>query len=319
MKRTAAVCALALGLASCGGNPFGDTTTTDPGDGSSGITIPESLASDLSGFTYNPAAGTLTVEGVFLDSDNFAGSYVRNPALDVPGYLAFTVQDDPLDQHVTAYTQSINGTGAVVSVSGGQFGTFNGGTSYTRNGTFDPPDTGGGDTGLVTYAGNYVGVTDLPGDETDLLPVPPGVDPALLPGQAATVSGEIFINVDFNDNSLKGLIFNRQLDLNDALLAPGSGGTLAVGDLALDPGIIAADGTFTGDVRLDGDEQDRGDYGGIFGGINSEAVAGSIYVADHLVEPGTDEEEFGIFVLGRCGGPEETAAVCAVVEDFETP
>lgn len=314
MKRIAALGVLALGIASCGdGNPFSTTSTDGSTDGSTTTTsVPETIASDLSGFSFNPTSGTLTIEGVFLDSDNFAGSYVRTPALDVPGYVAFTVQDDPLDQHVTAYAQTINGTGSAVAVTGGQFGTFNGGATFTRSGDFDEPTTAG-DTGLVSYAGNYVGVTDLPGDETELLPVPAGVDPALLPGQAAVVTGDIFINVDFNDNSLKGIITNRQLDLDDALIA---GTTLAVGDLALDPGVIASDGTFTGDVRLSGDEQDRGDYAGIFGGVDSEAVAGAIYVEDHLIDETNTEEEYGIFVLGRCGSAVETSALCGVVEDF---
>ncbi|MEM6759914.1 MAG: thymidylate synthase [Pseudomonadota bacterium] len=315
MKRVAAVCALTLGIASCGdGNPFSATTTPDPGTpGGPSTSIPDSIAGDLTGFSFNPTAGTLTIEGVFLDSDDFAGAYVRTPSLDVPGYVAFTAQDDPLDQHVTAYSASIDGTGSAVAVTGGQFGTFNGGASFTRSGGFDAP-TVAGDTGLVSYAGDYVGVTDLPGDGDELLPAPAIADPAQLPGQAAVVTGDIFINVDFNDNSLKGIITNRELDLDDALIA--SGTTLPVGDIALDPGTIASDGTFTGNVRLGGDDQDRGDYAGIFGGTDAQAVAGAIFIADHLVASTNTEEEYGIFVLGRCGSAVQTSTLCAVVEDF---
>jgi len=323
MKRTAAVCALAAIVAACGdGNPFtdGETTTTvtptPTPTGPTGITIPASLASDLEGFTFvpDPTGGTLTVEGVFLDEDALNSTYVRKPGLDVPGYIAFTAQDDPLDQHATAYVQSLNGTRAGVVVTGGQFGTFNGGTAYARDGEFDRPDLTE-DTGQVSYAGSYVGLTDIDGDGGDLQPIPGGTPTELIPGQAAVVTGEIFLNVDFADNTLKGSIYNRVLDPNDGLLPPGET-VLRVGSLELDPAMINDDGTFLGNVVLDGDptRQDRGDYGGIFGGVDSEAVAGAIYIQDHLIDGTTEEEEFGIFVLGRCGGPLEDAAICAIVD-----
>ncbi|WP_299656586.1 thymidylate synthase [uncultured Tateyamaria sp.] len=331
MKRTAAVCALVALVAACGdGNPFtdnaedGDTTPTTPTDpGAAGITIPASIASDLSGFTFvpdpsDPNGGTLTVEGVFLDEDLLDSAYSRAPALDVPGYIAFTAQDDPIDQHATAYVQSLNGTRAGVIVTGGQFGTFNGGAAYARDGDFDRP-TLDEDTGQVSYAGTYVGVTNLDGDPTDLLPFPAGTDPALATGQAAVVTGEIFLNVDFSDNAVNGAIFNRNLDLNDddefGVMAPGET-TLDVDTLQLDPSVIDEDGTFVGNIVLEGDTTrgDIGDYAGIFGGVDSEAVSGAIFVADHLLDGTTAEEEYGIFVLGRCGGPLESAAVCADVD-----
>ena len=314
MKRTVAFCALALGLSACGGgNPFAEEETTT-GETDGGITIPASLAGDLDGFTFSPEdGGTLTVEGVFLDEDALNSIYVRKPNLDVPGYIAFAAQDDPLDQHATAYIQSLNGTRAGVVVTGGQFGTFNGGAAYARDGEFDRPELNE-DTGQVSYAGSYIGLTNIDSDGNDLLPVPAGTADELLPGQSATVTGDIFINVDFSDNTLKGSIFNRSLDVDDDQLANGS--FLQVGSLELDPAIISDDGTFLGDVVLEGDptRQDRGDYGGIFGGVDSEAVAGAIFIEDHLLEDTNVEQEYGIFVLGRCGGDLESAGICAIVD-----
>ena len=317
MNRTAALCVLALGLSACGdGNPFSSTTTdtsTPTTDASGGI--PSTLASDLGSFTYNPSNQTLTVEGVFLDADNASGTFVRKPGLDVPGYIAFTSQDDPLDQHVTAYVQDINGTRAGVVLSGGQFGTFNGGTAYAREGSFDPPVVSG-DSGLVTYAGNYIGLSNIDNDGGDLLAVPAGTDQALLPGQAGTITGTIFINVDFNDNSLKGSIINRVLDADDDNLAPGTT-TLAVPDVDLLPGVIASDGTFTGDAVLSDDpnNNDIGDYGGIFGGSNAEVMAGSIFLEDHLIEGTNADQEYGIFVLGQCGSSVATGgALCTSLD-----
>lgn len=306
---------LTLGVSACGdGNPFSETTTTTTTtttDGGTSGGVPATLASDLGSFTFNPSNETLTVEGVFLDADGVNGAFVRKPALDVPGYLAFTAQDDALDQHATAYVQDINGTRAGVVLTGGQFGTFNGGTAYARDGDFDPPVVGE-DSGLVTYAGSYIGLTNIDNDGGDLLPVPAGTDATLVPGQAGTVTGTIFINVDFNDNSLKGSIIDRVLDADDDNLAPGTT-TLSVPDIDLNPAVISSDGTFSGDVELteDPNNNDVGDYGGIFGGDNAEVLAGSIVMTDHMIEGTNAEQEYGIFVLGVCGSAVATGgALC---------
>lgn len=318
MKRTAALCALAFGLAACGdGNPFSATTTSTGTGGSAGGTsaIPETIASDLGSFTFNPTDGTLTVEGVFLDADGVNGVFVRKPGLDQAGYIAFTSQDDALDQHVTAYVQDINGTRGGVVLAGGQFGTFNGGAAYAREGTFDPPGLTG-DPGLVTYAGSYIGLSNIDNDGGDLIAPPAGTDSALIPGQAGTITGRIFINVDFNDNSLKGSIIDRVLDADDGRLAPGTT-TLAVNSIDLLPGTIASDGTFSGDAVLtnDPDNDDIGDYGGIFGGTDAEVMAGAIYLEDHLVSDTNADVEYGTFVLGACGSAVETGGtLCTGVD-----
>ncbi|ASM71608.1 MULTISPECIES: hypothetical protein [Roseobacteraceae] len=305
------IAVLAL-VAACGdGNPFSGTPTDTDGDTTSGA-IPETLASDLDSFSYNPTTGTLTVTGVGLDEDALESVYRRAPGLDVPGYVAFTAQDDPLDQHATAYVHDINGTRAGIVVTGGQFGTYNGGGAYARDGAYSPhvvtPDSG-----EVTYAGDYVGLTNLPSDRTDIAVVPPGTDDALIPAQSAKVTGKIFFNVDFSDNTLKGAIYDRELDLDDSLLPPGDT-VLEVADIEFDPTTIDSDGTYFGDVRMRDGTTDIGDYGGIFGGVESEAMAGVVFMEDHLVTSTTAENEYGVWVLGKCGGPEATAAICADVD-----
>ncbi len=300
-------------VAACGdGNPFSGTPTDTDGDSTTGP-IPATLASDLDSFSYNPTTGTLTVTGVSLDEDALETVYRRTPGLDVPGYVAFTAQDDPLDQHATAYVQDINGTRAGIVVTGGQFGTYNGGGAYAREGAYSPHVVTA-DSGQVTYAGNYVGLTNLPSDRTDIADVPPGTPDALVPDQSAKVTGKIFFNVDFADNTLKGAIYDRVLDVDDSLLPPGET-VLAVGDIEFDPTTIDSDGTYFGNVRLRGDTTDIGDYGGIFGGDESEVMAGVVFMEDHLVTTTTDEDEYGVWVLGKCGGPQATAAICADVDD----
>lgn len=288
MERFWISCAALAALAACSSsNPFTGTETDAEESG-----IPEIIASDLDGIVYDAANQTLTVRGVTLDGSVLDSSYTRNAALDRGGYEAYTFQESSLDRHSTAYVKEINGTRAAIVVTGGQFETYFGGGIYGRTGAFDPPEVSV-NNGLVNYAGSYVGLTNITGDGGDLLPVAPGTDDSVRPVQAAEVTGDVLINADFVDNSVNGIIYNRVIQ--DA-------SSLVMLDLAMQPGTIAEDGTFTGDLTIN--NQNRGTYAGIFGGEDASAVAGAIFAEDHI--DGIDnEEEYGAFVLQACGTPGE--------------
>ncbi|MFC4667707.1 thymidylate synthase [Seohaeicola nanhaiensis] len=290
MKRFSLSIAACAALAACsGGNPFAGTDTETPDSG-----IPAALASDLDGVTYNPVAQTLTVRGVSLDNTPYEVVYERKPGLDRGGYEAYTAQQSSLQRHTTAYVKDIDGTRAAVVVTGGQFRHYFAGTVYGRNGAFDPPPSNS-ENQLVSYAGNYVGLLNMAGDGGDLKPVAPGTNPDIRPVQAAEVTGKVLVNADFSDNMVNGSIYERTIV---------DGGT-ALSTLDLDPTTIdATEGTFTGEVSIN--LQNKGTYGGIFGGQDSSAVAGSVFVKDHI--DGVDnEEEYGIFVLPKCGTPGQDA------------
>lgn len=288
MKRLWLGIAAAVAMSACsGGNPF----VEDEDPGATDPVVPDSIAGDMESFSYDPVSKTLTITGVTLDDTPFTAVYSRRPALDRPGYEAYSVQDGSLGRHTTAYVQEIDGTRGAIAVSGGQFGHYFGGSSYGRDGSFDPPDTTVAG-GLVHYAGNYIGLLNVSGDGGDLLPVAPGTPSEVRPRQAAEVTGSIFITADFADMSVDGIVYDR--------LAVDAGTALA--DLELDPGVIADNGTFEGDVTQGSGATDVGDYGGIFGGTDASAVAGSLYVQDHVT--GTANiDEYGLFVLGQCGTP----------------
>ncbi|MEO9820677.1 MAG: hypothetical protein ABJF79_09945, partial [Paracoccaceae bacterium] len=87
------------------------------------------------------------------------------------------------------------------------------------------------------------------------------------------------------------------------------------------------DGSFTGGTNRDdvsgGNSVPVGDYGGIIGGPDSNVVTGGLYAVEHFgsdtgtaLDTVTDEEEYGIFVLGRCGSAlqDATATDCASVD-----
>ncbi|WP_241482206.1 thymidylate synthase [Leisingera sp. ANG-Vp] len=244
--------------------------------------------------SYNATDQTLTVTGVGLDETPFTATYVRKPALDRNGYEAYTVQDNALTEHSTAYVREIEGGQATVVMTGGQFGFFQGGTTYGRTGTFSAPDTEQGPGGIVSYAGTYIGLLNINGDGGDLITPTPGTAPELLPGQAAEVTGDVFINADFSDNRVKGTVYNRQITDQPATI---------VEDLDLEPTDIASGGTFDGAVSTGG--IGVGEYGGVFSGTDAAAVAGSVHATSHIQAFSGSTvpiEEFGVFVLGSCDG-----------------
>lgn len=305
-------------LAACSGNPFvpdatpGEETPAEPGTPSPENPIPASLALNLQSATFDPVAETLVLRLSSLDAGELSATYVRTPVLDRPGYIAFTVQDDPLDRHVTAMVARSSDPQASVQAGvasdGGQFNTFFSGGFYQRNAPFTTPAPGP-DAGLVSYAGTYAGVTNVnaPGDQ--LLPPTPGTDPSLLPAQSAQTVGTIFLNVDFSNNAVNGAIVDRSLIQYGTVLP----------DVTLRVADIAADGTFYGNLVQYAGVPDSGigSYGGIFGGTEASAVGGVVALTefDGVGNPlgFENEREIGVFVLSRCGVSGSDPVLCANV------
>lgn len=300
-------------LAACGGNPLPNADDGDgdgDGDGDTGtITVPESVAVNVKGAKYDPDNDTLQLT-IALDSSNpVLATYERAENLDVKGYKAYKMQEDPLDRMFVALAaESADGkTRAVTVADGGQFGEYYGGGHFERDGGFDAPsasETKDG-TGLVTYAGRYAGVQNIeqPGNPDVLEPLP-GTDPDLLPGQPRRVQGQIVLNADFVDNQVNGAITDRSV----------------VGGAALDTVYlrgtgITENGTFEGEVSAVNTQAEpiTGSYAGVFGGDNSASVAGLV----HLTSFDDDidlEQEHGVFVLTQCGQPGAAKAICEQVD-----
>jgi hypothetical protein len=281
--------AAATFLSACsGGNPWLD----DGGDGGDGTTptIPAELLGDLESFTYDPVAKTLVVRGISLDNTPIDAVYTRKPGLDVPGYEAYTTQAGALKRHATAYVQERDGARAAVIVTGGLFGQYFGGGSYSRTGAFDPPAVTEPNK-LVEYAGDYVGLLNIAGDDGDLLQVAPGTDDDVRPDQAAEVTGSVQLIADFASNVVEGRVYDRIIVDQPTIDLSGQNIDLASTE-------ILADGTFTGDATQI--KVDKGGYGGVFGGTDASAVAGTLFVEGHI-DGISDIEEYGLFVLSQCG------------------
>jgi hypothetical protein len=301
----------ALLLGACSGNPMDDAGSGGGGGGGGGLIenpIPEELARNVNRISFDAETDTLTVDVYALDDDPAVVTYQRNAALDVPGYRAFTVQDDPLDRMFVAMTaESADGSVEAAAISdGGQFNRYFSGTYYKRNSGRAPAPT----TGQVSYAGTYAGITNLNAAGDNLLPVPPGTPDEAIPGEPLRTRGSAFLNVNFADSEhgvVNGTIYNRQFV-----------GGAGLPSLALIAGDVDENGEFMGDVEFAGlpDEGTQGTYGGIFGGTNGSAVAG-VVVLDNLFLPDDPREEVtkdfdaevGVFVLPRCNQP-GAPAIC---------
>ena len=318
------ITALSLALlAGCGGdgeNPFQEETDPEAPEIDDGEVqtdgIPAELAGNLRSVAYDPDAGTLSVDMAALDRDDEdipLESYTRNTNLETSemqanGYRAFSFQDDALDRmFVALVAESEDGSvqGAAV-MDGGQFTRFFGGSFFATDGSYTPggPTT---DTGLVSYAGLYTGLSNIDGYGNELLPVSPGTPDQLRPAQPGQTQGDVFFNVDFDDNTINGAIYNRAwTNLNPALAGSPD---LDLDDVFLLPADITTAGSFFGDARAiddDGNEIAIGSYGGTFGGTDAAGLAGTTHLTDYLGELDA-EEEFGVFVLTQCGQPGEAA------------
>ena len=333
------ITALSLALlAGCGGdgtNPFqeeaeeptgGTGGTGDPATGGDGGTdgeatadgnvspdnLPDNFGNNVVSVDYDEDSGTFSVTVNSLDTTPPTATYDRTPQLDVPGYTAFSVQEDPLDRFfigLAATSADSTSTGAVV-LDGGQFNKVFGGTYFERSGPYSPHVPQQPADGLVSYAGEYAGLSNIPvprNNDDNLLATPddgsfnpPSPGP---PEQASRVTGQAFLNADFSDNTVNGEIYNRHFDE--------TGIPLPSVVLVASPGNIdPAGGTFSGTAE-DPIRNGIGSYDGIFGGDGATSMSGAIRIEGYLDDV-DDELEYGVFVLTKCGEPGD-AALCDTV------
>jgi len=309
MKQKIIAVAMLVALAGCGGGSGNGSNPITGGSGGSGSgggsgggsgltenTIPAKLAGDLSRISYDPVTQTLTVEMFALDNNPLIATYTLNTAAEfaVPGYTAFTTQDDPLDRmFVALVAASPDGSvKAGVVADGGQFTSYFKGGYYQRTGTYTQPSTG-----LVSYAGSYAGIANENGAGNNLLPPPAGTPAVLLPGEPRATQGTAFLNVDFDNNAVNGAIYDRTFTDNGETLA----------DIVLSVTSIDSNGEFLGTAKFDNHPElgTNGDYGGTLAGVDASSMAGIVSL-DTIYLP-TDsrdtpfDAEVGVFVLPQCG------------------
>ena len=292
-----------VSVASCSLSSAAD----DPGEVLDISLVPADLKVNVNAIAFNGTSLQVNIDGA--DTTPLLATYTRDSSLDVNGYLAFRMQEDALDRLFIALAkESADGAVRAITVAdGGQFNYYFGGGVFERDGAFDRPTIGTGPgAGQVSYAGSYSAVTNvgLTGGPTFVgIAVPPDTDSSIIPGQPSRVSGDIFLNANFADNTVNGAIYNRLIvdtgfDLRTVILVPTA---------------IAENGTFAGNAEFDVEEV-IGTYGGIFGGTDANSVAGLVHLTQ-FEDDWDNEQEHGVFVLTQCG-PNNTLPICDDVAPF---
>lgn len=300
MKNILGVVALAALVAGCGEPNDSDSGTApspdpapDPGTDPVGLVDGVTVVGDVTSTSFNSTNGTLTVQ-VTLDGDDVMQAYTA--AGDLDGYSRFTQQDDPLDRAFTAFAREADDGSikAVIAMDGGQF------NRYFAGGTIDQDSYTAPTSGLTSYAGAYVGLSNVGTGQ----PIPVGADPSLTPEAATEITGTVFMNADFTDNSVNGAIYDRVFDPN--------GQAIDLQTVVMTVTSIGADGSFNGSVEFQ-DLTGVGTYTGAFGGDDAANVAGIVSLGEGFLDGATDggavttqfdgivgEAEVGVFVLGQC-------------------
>ncbi|MBE9639374.1 hypothetical protein [Salipiger mangrovisoli] len=306
-------------LQACEDSGSGGSGGGSGGGSSASGNVPDDLAGTLAKFSFASDMDSVTVTINGLDSGSADAVYARNDALTsalgLDGYVAYSLQEDPLDRFFMALgAASEDGSVAAAAVgSGGQFDAQYQGGIYARDGSYDPP--GAGEDQLVTYAGDYAALTNLgTRDGAELLDpgtLPDDYDEFDLPGQPAMIRGVIFLNVSFVDNEVNGQIFNRDIiDPRDTDVSQ------RLNPVTLELSEIDSNGEFFGAASNAAGSSPTitGSYGGIFGGTDAAYVAGLTNLSwdaeGVLGASGGTAEEVGMFVLTQCGKPGSVAALC---------
>lgn len=303
---------LVIGETDTGGTDGGGTDTGGTVTPSSPVIVPTALAENLTSAKFVTGTGgepdTVLIKFSAISTTPLEQTWTRNTALEAknPGYQAYYVQEDALDQFFVALAAiSADGSAyAVAASNGGQFNEINRGALYGRTGDYTPPDvtqTGPG-RGQVSYKGKYAGLLNGGGGRDEALPIPPDRDtsPSEIPVQPAQVTGDVFLNANFGNNIVAGTVKNRSAEI--------FGTEIGLEDLALTQSDITANGTFAGAVQrpveMDPDKSQVGNYAGAFAGTDASSVAGAVDL--EKVYDRNDNEldgalERGVFVLDQCG------------------
>jgi hypothetical protein len=308
-------------LGGCGGNPFANVDLGDDGeeeeedggsiDGGGGGTggggttaplIPVTVTRDAVVASTQTAlqawsAGDGTLE-ITMNAQDLSGPYVRDAALDVGPYQAYTYQGTTSNRKVVALVREVGQSTAVIAVDAGQFANSHFGGAVYRTDVFSLPTEAeflaDRQAGRYDYSGTYVGLLNVGNNTAG------GPGGTLNPAQSWRTTGRALVTADFQEMRVSGGVDQRVVvDAGGAALNP-------LADIALWSTSIAANGTFTETVRrLDPTGwASAGTYGGAFSGDDASEVA--VVMVFNPVRGEAELFEQGMIVLSNCvtaGGP----------------
>ena len=103
-------------LSRCHANSFDKVAVVDPGPvepappvgelgdpvDPNGVTVPAVLAQNLDAAVFDPVAQTLTISLTSLDGSPVSAAYNRDTSLDVPGFQAYSIQENTTQRKFVA-------------------------------------------------------------------------------------------------------------------------------------------------------------------------------------------------------------------------
>ncbi len=288
MKRTAAICALALGVAACGdGNPFTDEEEQEgvpDAETRSAFLTDEGTFLTLNNIVYDPATDTLTLNNIPFDDPQNAYQRIQTEAF-ANGFDAY--QSEPAAgtnelQYFAIFRRSDTGNSQVAAVGTTAYVDFGyGGAGAQRLGADPTLPT----SGIYSYNGEYGAVRTTLG-------VGPGGQNGL-----EYVTGEAALRVDFDDfdgtGAVGGSVDNRILYDQTGAQVGTLDGFISLQDTDID--FVNGKIEVANATEFDGagDQTNSGNWEGVFAGPNGEEIAGI------LVIEGSDVREVGGFVANQ--------------------
>lgn len=246
-----------------------------------GVSSPEPISLPVATFSegatpilYDPAAGTLTLNGVVVNSPRATETLANGDA-------SVFRSGAPLTYSAIAQ----NGDAFAISTAT-QAGTNRRGQAYGRRGITELPTTGD-----ATFSGDYAGihVRDAQG--------------ALTQSGNAMVDGDVMLAVDLDNSTLTGEITNRLSYSTSGVAQPAPA---AFADVQITGGTIAVDGTFAATVTGGERTFSGGDYtfnsgsvNGVFAGPTGNVAAGVVTIGTTHPTAAQTYSELGSFVASQ--------------------
>lgn len=294
MKRTAAICVLALCVAACDGNPFDDDdvddgTETDPDTSSGSVYLDQNDQLVVNNIAYDEDNDILVINNIPFDDGN--NEYIRITTESfVNGFDAYESDPEPGSaelQYFAIFRRSDSGeTQVAASTSAEYIGFGFGGGGAQRLGDDPSLPT----SGLYTYNGEYGAV------RTVLNSIGNG-------DRVEYVTGDVELAADFGDfdevGAVNGFVRNRNLyDDTGALIGSAAGAiSLANGEIDFDNGTISASTAKA--LAGDGSTIGEGEWEGVFAGPNGEEIAGILFIDGTDATTGESVREIGGIVATR--------------------
>jgi hypothetical protein len=219
---------------------------------------------------YDATNDQVIVEAIPFDDEVFTGRYDRTAALDSGDYRAYR-STNGFDQYIADEDESASGAVRSAVVGSDRYLDHGyGGSTYQRNGNVTIPST----TQRAFYNGDYVGLRTI-----------------ATGGSMDVIDGDVRMEVDFSDDTVRGRIINRTT--RHTVTSPGSTPTTGTGLASTitfaNTTLNRTNGSFTGGIATTG-------YSGSYEGVLADGTGSATEMVGITTLNEGDYRERGTFI-----------------------